>query len=531
MPEHRPRILIVDDREQNRYVLCRLLERAGYDCEQAGSGRDALEHISSLPDLVILDVNLPDISGTEICQRIKQDPLTAHIAVLQVSAAFVSPTDKARALDAGADGYLTHPIDAVVLLPTVRSLLRLRKAEGLAREAAATWQATFDSLQEGLAVVDSHGKIIQANCAFREMCAWSGPWQDEAAASELIQRVFGTDEPILEARDGRHVGEYRLRDRSVQLTVDALSTPQGQAGYIVVVSDITDRKLADYAVRTAEKLAESGRLAQSLAHEINNPLEAITNLLYLAESAASSNDDVKQYLAFAGEQLSRISHITKQSLSFHRDTLQPIAVDVGEIVTEVVSMYSKFATHRNIEIVYDKRSTLSIQGFPGQLRQVFGNLLRNALEAASPKTQVVVRVRLFRRAQRLGTRVTIHDRGKGIPWAIREKLFDPFFTTKELKGSGLGLWVSRAIIANHHGTLRFRSRTGAGATGTTFEVFLPVETTEPAISAGTPHLVKSGAALASQDNSTTQVARSQSAGVSKVSASANANLTPKRLLL
>ena len=530
MPEHRPRILIVDDREQNRYVLCRLLERAGYDCEQAGTGRDALERILSLPDLVILDVNLPDISGTEICQRIKQDPLTAHITVLQVSAAFVSPTDKARALDAGADGYLTHPIDVVVLLPTVRSLLRLRKAEGLAREAAATWQATFDSLQEGLAVVDSHGKIIQANFAFREMCAWSGPWQDDATASELVQRVFGTDEPILEARDGRHVGEYRLRDRTVQLTVDALSTPQGQAGYIVVVSDITDRKLADYAVRTAEKLAESGRLAQSLAHEINNPLEAITNLLYLAESVASS-DDVKQYLAFANEQLSRISHITRQSLSFHRDTLQPIAVDVGEIVTEVVNMYSRFAAHRNIEIVYDQRSTLSIQGYPGQLRQVFGNLVRNALEAASPKTQVVVRVRLFRRGQRLGTRVTIHDRGKGIPWAIREKLFDPFFTTKELKGSGLGLWVSRAIISNHHGTLRFRSRTGSGDSGTTFEVFLPVETTEPAISAGTPHVMKSGTASSSQDSSTAQVARSQSAAVSGMTAAAEPLVTPKNILL
>jgi len=487
MPEHRPRILIVDDREQNRYVLRRVLERAGYACEEASTGPAALERAQTLPALVILDVNLPGISGTQVCQKIKQDPLTAHVSVLQISAAFVSAEDKARALDAGADGYLTHPIDGVVLLATVRSLLRLKKAETLALDAAATWQGTFDSLQEGLAVVDADGNLAQANRAFQEMCRGSGAWEwEEEPAAGLLRRVFGTDEPLLKARDGRHVGEYSAGERTVRIAVDALSTPHGQAGFIVVISDITDRKLADYAVRTAEKLAESGRLAQSLAHEINNPLEAITNLLYLAEES-NTEDEVKQYLSLAGEQLSRISRITKQSLSFHRDTLQPIGVNVGEIVGEVVDMYGKLAARRNIEIVFDPKSALSIRGFPGQLRQVFGNLVRNALDAASPNTSVNVRVRSSRRSRGLGTRVTIHDRGTGIPWGIREKLFDPFFTTKELKGSGLGLWVSRAIISNHHGTLRFRSTTRVGASGTTFEVFLPVDLTGPTAASGGSH--------------------------------------------
>src|SRR5579859_3091015 len=125
MSEARPRILIVDDREENRYVLCRVLRQAGYDCTEISSGREALEAAQSLPELMILDVNLPGVSGYEVSRRIKQHPRTEHISILQISASFVSSEDRARALEAGADGYLTHPIDAVVLVATVRALLRL----------------------------------------------------------------------------------------------------------------------------------------------------------------------------------------------------------------------------------------------------------------------------------------------------------------------------------------------------------------------------------------------------------------------
>src|SRR5208283_3673339 len=123
MPEKRPRILIVDDREQNRYVLCRILERAGYHCESATSGKETLERVQSLPDIVILDVHLPDLSGYDVCRKIKNNPQTAQVPVLQISASFVANEDKAKALEVGADGYLTHPIDPVVLVATIRSLL------------------------------------------------------------------------------------------------------------------------------------------------------------------------------------------------------------------------------------------------------------------------------------------------------------------------------------------------------------------------------------------------------------------------
>ena len=474
MAEPTSRILIVDDREQNRYVLARLLKRAGYECEQATTGREALERVQSLPDIVILDVNLPDMSGTEVCAKIKRDPATSQVSILQISAAFVSNEDKAKALDAGADGYLMHPIDSVVLVSTVRSLLRLRKAEMLARETATQWQATFDSLQEGLAVVDGDGNLSRANQAFMSMCNGDGSTALGKPAADLLQRNFGTAEPLSRSASEHYHGEFQVGDKAVQVSVAPLPLGKGRAGRVLVLADVTDRKLADYAIRTAERLAEGGKLAQALAHEINNPLEAAVNLVYLAQ-IATVRDDVQSYLQSAGDELARVGRITKQSLSFHRDTSQPTTVKLAEVLTDVVDLYAKLASARKVTIAFDGNvADYSELGFPGQLRQVFSNLIRNAVEASQPDSEVIVRMRLAQRAIGRGARITIHDRGKGIPSNIQHKLFDPFFTTKELKGSGLGLWVSKTIVANHHGTLRFHSRTLRGFSGTSFEVFLPV---------------------------------------------------------
>jgi two-component system, NtrC family, sensor kinase len=167
MPDmSRPRILIADDREENRYILSRVLNGAGFDCVCANTGNGAMEEALTIPDVVILDVNLPDISGYEVSRRIKQNPCTASISVLQISASFVSPGDRVRALEAGADGYLLHPIDPMVLIATVRALLRLRRAEAQARKAADQWQSTFDAMHEGLAIVGSDCRLIRWNDAF-----------------------------------------------------------------------------------------------------------------------------------------------------------------------------------------------------------------------------------------------------------------------------------------------------------------------------------------------------------------------------
>jgi len=472
MPESHPRLLIVDDQEKNRYVLTRVLERAGYVCEQAATAREALGKAQSLPELIILDVNLPDMSGYEVCRRLRGDPTTAQIAILQISASFTSNDARVRALEGGADNYLTHPIEGVVLVATVRSLLRLRRAEFAARESAAQWKSTFDALSEGLAVADADGNLMHCNRAFEQFCAPHCEIQVGIDVAEVLKCVLGVSWDLRQLGNRRRTNEYRVDDRSLLLTIDSVDMGPRGSGRVIVLTDITDRKLAEYAMRTAEQLAATGRLANSIAHEINNPLESVVNLIYLARRAAISKD-VHAYLDKADVELQRVARITKQSLAFHRDTQRPVPVSVGAVIADVLALYERVAAAKSVQLVCRERPSLSICGFSGQLAQVFSNLIRNAIEASPEQGRVTVRVRQARRDDREGTSVVIHDDGAGIPSAIQNRIFDPFFSTKELKGSGLGLWVSKVLVTNHGGEIRFRS----GSThhrGTTFEVFLPV---------------------------------------------------------
>jgi two-component system NtrC family sensor kinase len=472
MPELlRPRVLIADDREENRYVLSRVLEGSGFECIQTGTGMGALEAAQTLPDVIILDVRLPDMSGYEVCRRIKGDPRTVSVSVLQISASFVSNDDRVRALEAGADGYLTHPIDRMVLVATVRALLRLRTAEAAARQAAEQWQSTFDSLSEGLALIDGDGRLVRCNNAFAQICGLKVHIDAGGDASSLFTDLLGTDDPI--RQDGRrYSAEFDIGKRTVQLIVNRLGSEAERQGKILILNDITDSKLAEYAIRTAEKLAATGKLANAIAHEINNPLEALTNLIYLA-STSSSLMEIKDHVSHASEQVARIARVTKQSLAFHRESERPIVIDVGDLLGEVVSLFERTAAQRRVHLSLSRQPRVSVCGFPGQLTQVFGNLIRNATEAAPPASEVVIRVRSILRGGHEGARVTVHDRGSGVPEEIREKLFDPFFTTKDLKGSGLGLWVSKTLVAKHQGTIRFRSCQSARKSGTTFEVYIP----------------------------------------------------------
>lgn len=471
----RPRVLIVDDREENRYVLCRSLERAGFECTEAATGIEALKIAQTLPDLIILDVHLPDLSGYDVCQRIKKDPLTASISVLQISASFVSSEDRARALEGGADGYLTHPIDRLVLVATVRALWRLRQAESNARRSAEHWQATFDSLAEGLALVDSNNRLVRWNSAFSSICGAKLSLHVGDDAAKLFHGVGGSEAPFHLNSPVRQSTEFSIDRKTVQLSVSRIADENADGEKIVILTDITDRRLAEYALRTAEKLAATGKLANAIAHEINNPLEALTNLIYLA-NRSTSVEDIQSLMSRAETELARISRITKQSLSFHRDTQVPVAVDLGDLIGDIIDLFQRVAALHRIRLVYDRRAAPSINAYPGQLSQVFGNLIRNAIEAAPPESTVAVRLRAIQRDGREGVTVTIHDRGRGIPSEIRQNIFDPFFTTKDLKGSGLGLWVSRSLILRHEGTIRFRTSERPGASGTLFEVFLPVRT-------------------------------------------------------
>jgi signal transduction histidine kinase len=241
--------------------------------------------------------------------------------------------------------------------------------------------------------------------------------------------------------------------------------------------DITQQKKTEQALRTTERLGSVGRMAATVAHEINNPLEAVTNMVYLAKGSAALND-VREYLSAIEEELNRISLITKQTLGFYRETIAPGAVRVGEMLNPLISMLGRRAQNKGIEIRPEIRQDPEIYAVAGEIRQLIANLLSNSIDAVD--SGGLIRIRIGAKGldgqHPTGIRITIADSGRGIPPFARSKLFEPFFTTKKDVGTGLGLWVCANIVQRHHGSIRVKSSTNPGRSWTVFSVFLPTGT-------------------------------------------------------
>jgi signal transduction histidine kinase len=235
------------------------------------------------------------------------------------------------------------------------------------------------------------------------------------------------------------------------------------------------RLRAEEALRRSERLAATGRLAATIAHEINNPLEAISNAIYLARSSSSSSD-ISLYLRMADAELARVAQITKQTLGFYRETATPGVVRLSVVLDELLALYTRKIEAKNLSIKKQYRDEFEIWGLEGELRQVFANQIANAIYAMSQNGCLTIRIRKTRswsNGQRPGTAVTLLDTGSGISQESLNKIFDPFFTTKQDDGNGLGLWITHDIVTRHHGSIRVRSNTRAEASGTIFTTFLP----------------------------------------------------------
>ncbi|HZY74174.1 MAG TPA: HAMP domain-containing sensor histidine kinase, partial [Edaphobacter sp.] len=232
---------------------------------------------------------------------------------------------------------------------------------------------------------------------------------------------------------------------------------------------------AQEALLRSEKLAVTGRLAASIAHEINNPLESITNLLYLVQKS-DSMDEVKEYARIAQDELARVTEITLQTLRFHRQQSRPVAMDLADLLRTVMALYTGRLLVRSLSVEMKLIASPSVAGLEGEIRQVVNNLIRNALDAMSEGGRLLIRLHPQTNwvDGRKGVRLTVGDTGEGISPKIMEHLFEPFQTTKELMGTGLGLWVSKGIVEKHEGAIRTRTRRGKRH-GTVFSVWLPVE--------------------------------------------------------
>jgi len=242
---------------------------------------------------------------------------------------------------------------------------------------------------------------------------------------------------------------------------------------------LEQRRLAEDALRKSEKLAVAGRLAASIAHEINNPLESVTNLLYLIRHS-STLDDAQKYCGLAENELRRVSEIATQTLRFYRQQSEATRLDVTEIATSVLTLYQGRLHSHDVQVVCDFRTHASLLCYAGELRQLVANLVSNALDAMGKGGVLTLRLRNATcLAGRRGIRVTVADTGSGIPQTLRKQIFEPFVTTKGETGTGLGLWVSAEILRKHDGHLSYRSSTREGRSGTAFSIFLPFREAMP----------------------------------------------------
>ena len=366
--------------------------------------------------------------------------------------------------------------------------VKLRSDESYAREQ---WlNTTIRSIGDAVIACSTDGKVNFMNLVAQQLTGWN---EDEAKGKTLheVFPIFNeetravVENPVDKVRRlGTVVGlanhTFLVARDGTEVCIDDSGAPirdssGNMIGVVLVFRDITERRMSEGALMRAEKLAAAGRLAATVAHEVNNPLEGLTNLVYIARRT-DSIDEIRHLLSQAESELNRIAHITRQSLGFYRDTTVPTYFQPAFIVREVVDFYSARARNQGVAFVVDAETDREVLGGSGELRQILSNLLANSLDASTAGSTIRVSARSAtdpRNSSNPGVRITIADTGFGIPSEHLGNIFEPFFTTKKDTGTGLGLWVSRELVQKHGGTLRVRSRTAKPRCGTLFSIFLP----------------------------------------------------------
>lgn len=364
------------------------------------------------------------------------------------------------------------------------------------QESRESLRITLNSLADGVVATDAKGRVTFLNPVAQKLTGWEDASEIQGRPVQEILRIVDEStrvelrnplDELLRLRKApgisKHLGMLDRNGDEFPAEIDAapiLNDNREMAGAVIVFRDISQRRQTEQTLRVSERLTQAGRLSATIAHEIRNPLDTVTNLVYLLQHDTNSTAVTQQYLQMASEELSRITQITGQLLTFHREARQPVEVSIPEVLDSVLTLYAPQI--RKCGVVVEKRyETLAeVRGFPGELRQVFSNLVGNALDAMPGGGRLVLRVREGSRADDPtceGVRTTIVDSGSGIALGVKRNLFAPFYTTKGDKGTGLGLWVSRGIVEKHEGTIHVASSVREGRSGAAFSVFLPFEQT------------------------------------------------------
>jgi PAS domain S-box-containing protein len=496
-------ILMVDDQPAKLLSYEVILSELGENLIKATTASEALSILLKTDVAVVLmDVSMPDLDGFELADVIRQHPRFQKTAIIFISGVHFTDSDKIQGYRSGAVDYISVPVVPEVLRAKIGVFVDLhrktRQLEMLNNELERRVAERTDELRrreeqfrtraellelatEAIMVRDLDGTIQFWNTGAETLYGWKREEVMGREIHQLLQTAFPVPREEIEAelRD-RRTWQGNLVQHAKEggeIVVACRKTMNHEGNAVLEVSrDITAQVQAEEALRETEKLAAMGRVAGIIAHEINNPLAAITNTLYLVRNHPSLDDTARHFADVAEQELQRVSHITRQTLSFYRESKQPIAVNLTDLLNDVLELQERVLHSSHISLERKYCFSPIVQGFPVELRQVFLNLVANAIQAmpTGGNLRVYVREATDWRGQRRGTALSIVDTGVGIRPEDSKRLFQPFFSTKSTKGTGLGLWISKGIVQKYDGTLTCRSYKTQRGCATCFRVFLPV---------------------------------------------------------
>ncbi len=439
------------------------------------------------PEIIEQDSNRRLISAIERCLA-TGEPYELDVKM------YLPPAGKVVWLSTRGEAVLGPDGKPVELRGTVRDITDRKLVEEALRSSEERLQLALGRLQLALETAclgtwsyDAATDISTGDAAMQRMF---GSPQAAGDFSFWVQFVHPDDRETVGREfqaaisgDAPYESEYRIMRpndgevRWIRSRGRIIREPDRPLRMAVIVEDITDRKLAEQVLLRTEKLAAVGRLASSIAHEINNPLESITNLLYLAR-ASDETSQIREYLDLAESELRRASAITSQTLRFHKQSTRPLEVTWDDLTSNALAVLRSRIL--NAKVTVEKRNSAKrpVLCFDGEIRQVVSNLLINAIDAMPTQGG-----RLLLRGReghdyatgRPGLILTIADTASGMSSETLARIFEPFYTTKGVAGTGLGLWISKEIVERHHGFLHVRSSQRPGKSGTVFTLFLPFD--------------------------------------------------------
>jgi PAS domain S-box-containing protein len=373
-----------------------------------------------------------------------------------------------------------HKVNHMSGRPEVRR--KVRSADVLRGEKLFRLRADLLELTSEAIAVRSllDGRILYWNAGAEALYGWKREELLGQDLDEVLRTVFPggraqTEQDLLrcgcwhgqlvqQARDGR------------EIVVSCRKTVNREREAVLEVNrDVTLELRAEAALRESEKLATMGRVAGIIAHEINNPLTAVTNIIYLLENHPSLDAEARSFAAAAEKELARVAQITRQTLSFYREAQAPVPIDLCVLLDDVLGLQNRALAGSRLTVEKRYGASGTVQGFPVELRQVFLNLIANAIQAMPQggTLRLAVRESIDRQTGRAGFAVAVIDTGTGIRKEDRSRLFQPFFSTKASNGTGLGLWISKGILEKYKGRIAYRCYHLGGHPVTCFRVFLP----------------------------------------------------------